>query len=160
MKTEQSYSLQNRNYIKCWKGKFDFEKSIMKNISSSWMWWQQHVWDWGKNWDRSCKSWKKKLEEHVANQYWIPTVFRALRQHCIKNRNDSVMVITAWDQGRFQKSLSVSSVHCAIHKCRLKLSHAKRKPYVNMIHKRRPLWAKAFLKWTEANWKSVVLWWN
>ncbi len=41
--------------------------------------------------------------------------------------------------------------------CHLKLYHAKRKPYVNMVQKRRRvLWAKAPLKWTVSNWKSVL----
>ncbi len=39
----------------------------------------------------------------------------------------------------------------------LKLYHAKRKPYVNMVQKRRRvLWAKAHLKWTVSKWKSVL----
>ncbi len=34
---------------------------------------------------------------------------------------------------------------------------AKRKPYVNMVQKRRRvLWAKAHLKWTVSKWKSVL----
>ncbi len=38
-----------------------------------------------------------------------------------------------------------------------KLYHAKRKPYVNMVQKRRRvLWAKAHLKWTVSKWKSVL----
>ncbi len=39
----------------------------------------------------------------------------------------------------------------------LKLYHARRKPYVNMVQKcRRVLWAKAHLKWTVSKWKSVL----
>ncbi len=35
--------------------------------------------------------------------------------------------------------------------------HVKRKPYVNMVQKRRcVLWAKAHLKWTVSKWKSVL----
>ncbi len=42
-------------------------------------------------------------------------------------------------------------------RCQLKLYHAKRKPYVNMVQKcRRVLWAKAHLKWTVSKWKSVL----
>ena len=82
---------------------------------------------------------------------------RALRRHCIKNRHDSVTEITAWAHDHFRKSLSVNIVRHAIHKCKLKLYHAKEKPYVNMIQKRRCLlWAKAHLKWTEAKWKTVL----
>ena len=82
---------------------------------------------------------------------------RALRRHCIKNRHDSVTEITAWAQDHFRKSLSVNTVRRAIHKCKLKLYHAKKKPYVNTIQKRRRLlWAKAHLKWTEAKWKTVL----
>ncbi len=44
-----------------------------------------------------------------------------------------------------------------ICRCQLKLYHAKRKPYVNMVQKRcRVLWAKAHLKWTVSKWKSVL----
>ena len=46
--------------------------------------------------------------------------------------------------------------HYAVHKCKLKLYHAKKKPCVNTIHKRcHLLWVKAHLKWFEAKWKSV-----
>ncbi len=42
-------------------------------------------------------------------------------------------------------------------RCQLKLYHAKRKPYVNMVQKRcRVLWDKAHLKWTVSKWKSVL----
>ncbi len=42
-------------------------------------------------------------------------------------------------------------------RCQLKLYHAKRKPNVNMVQKRRHvLWAKAHLKWTVSKWKSVL----
>ncbi len=45
----------------------------------------------------------------------------------------------------------------AICRCQLKLYHAKRKPYVNMVQKRRRvLWAKAHLKGTVSKWKSVL----
>ncbi len=43
------------------------------------------------------------------------------------------------------------------YRCQLKLYHAKRKPYVNMVQKRRrALWAKAHLKWTVSKWKRVL----
>ncbi len=63
---------------------------------------------------------------------------RALRWHCITHRHDSVIDITKWAQEYFQKPLSVNTIHRAICRCQLKLYHAKRKPYVNMVQKRRP----------------------
>ncbi len=82
---------------------------------------------------------------------------RALRRHCITYRNATVMEITTWAQGYFQKTLSVNTIHRAIRRCRLKLYRSKKKPYLNMIQKRRRfLWAKAHLKWTVAKWKTVL----
>ncbi len=81
----------------------------------------------------------------------------ALRRHCITHRHDSVIDITQWAQEYFQKPLSVNTIRRAICRCQLKLYHAKRKPYVNMVQKRRRvLWAKAHLKWTVSKWKSVL----
>ncbi len=66
-------------------------------------------------------------------------------------------MITKWAQEYFQKPLSVNTIRRAICRCQLKLYHAKRKPYVNMVQKcRRVLWAKAYLKWTVSKWKSVL----
>ncbi len=57
----------------------------------------------------------------------------------------------------FQKPLSINTIRRAICRCQLKLYHAKRKPYVNMVQKRRRvLWDKAHLKWTVSKWKSVL----
>ncbi len=82
---------------------------------------------------------------------------RALRQHCITHWHDSVFDITKWAQEYFQKPLSVNTICRAICRCQLKLYHSKRKPYVNMVQKRRRvLWAKAHLKWTVSKWKSVL----
>ncbi len=82
---------------------------------------------------------------------------RALRRHCITYRNATVMEITTWAQEYFQKTLSVNTIHRAIRRCRLKLYRSKKKPYLNMIQKRRRfLWAKAHLKWTVAKWKNVL----
>ncbi|KAK3535896.1 hypothetical protein QTP70_021190 [Hemibagrus guttatus] len=82
---------------------------------------------------------------------------RALRRHCITYRNATVMEITTWAQEYFQKTLSVNTIHRAIRRCRLKLYRSKKKPYLNMIQKRRRfLWAKAHLKWTVAKWKTVL----
>ncbi len=82
---------------------------------------------------------------------------RALRRHCITYRNATVMEITTWAQEYFQKTLSVNTIHRAIRCFRLKLYRSKKKPYLNMIQKRRRfLWAKAHLKWTVAKWKTVL----
>ncbi len=82
---------------------------------------------------------------------------RALRRHCITYRNATVMEITTWAQEYFQKTLSVNTIHHAIRRCRLNLYRSKKKPYLNMIQKRRRfLWAKAHLKWTVAKWKTVL----
>uniref|UniRef100_A0AAY5K6I9 Tc1-like transposase DDE domain-containing protein n=1 Tax=Esox lucius TaxID=8010 RepID=A0AAY5K6I9_ESOLU len=81
---------------------------------------------------------------------------RALRRHCITYRNDTVMEITKWAQEYFQKTLSVNTIHRAIHCC-LKLYRSKKKPHRNRIQKRRRfLWAKDHLKWTVAKWRSVL----
>ncbi|KAK3549741.1 hypothetical protein QTP86_007736 [Hemibagrus guttatus] len=81
----------------------------------------------------------------------------ALYVHCITYRNATVMEITTWAQEYFQKTLSVNTIHRAICRCRLKLYRSKKKPYLNMIQKRRRfLWAKAHLKWTVAKWKTVL----
>ncbi len=76
---------------------------------------------------------------------------RALRRHCITHWHDSVIDITKCAQEYFQKPLSVNTIRRAICRCQLKLYHAKRKPYVNMVQKRRRvLWAKAPLKWFQS----------
>ncbi len=66
-------------------------------------------------------------------------VLRALRRHCITHRHDSVIDITKWAQEYFQKPLSVNTICHAICRCQLKLYHAKRKPYVNMVHGLSPI---------------------
>ncbi len=82
---------------------------------------------------------------------------RALRRHCITHRQDSFIDITKWAQEYFHKPLSVNTIRHAICRCQLKLYHAKRKPYVNIVHKRSHiLWAKTHLKWTVSKWKSVL----
>ncbi len=63
---------------------------------------------------------------------------RALRRHCITHQHDYVIDITKWAQEYFQKPLSVNTICCAICRGQLKLYHAKRKPYVNMVQKRCP----------------------
>ncbi len=75
----------------------------------------------------------------------------------ITHRHDSVIDITKRAQEYFQKPLSVNTIRCAICRYQLKLYHAKKKPYVNMVQKRGPvLCAKAHLKRTVSKWKSVL----
>lgn len=62
-----------------------------------------------------------------------------------------------WAKKQFLKSLSMNTVGCAIYKCG-KACYAK-KSYVNMVEKPPLLWVIAYLKWTEANCKTV-LWSN
>ncbi len=82
---------------------------------------------------------------------------RFIEKHCITYRNATVMEITTWAQEYFQKTLSVNTIRRAIRRCWLKLYRSKKKPYLNMIQKRRRfLWAKAHLKWTVAKWKTVL----
>ncbi len=82
---------------------------------------------------------------------------RALRRHYNTHRHDSVIDFTKWAQEYIQKPLLVNTIHRAICRCQLNLYHAKRKPYVSMVQKRRHvLWAKAHLKWTVSKWKSVL----
>ena len=50
--------------------------------------------------------------------------------------------IKKWAQEYFKKPLSVNVIHHAICRCQLKLYHAKRKPYLNMVQHRLVLWAK------------------
>ncbi len=87
---------------------------------------------------------------------WMPVVFGP-SDDTDTHRHDSVIDITKWVQEYFQKPLSVNTIRRTICRCQLKLYHAKRKPYVNMVQKRRRvLWAKAHLKWTVSKWKSVL----
>ena len=82
---------------------------------------------------------------------------RFLRRHCIKNRHQCVKDITTWAQEHFRKPLSVNTVRRYIRKCNLKLYYAKQKPFINNTQKRRRLlWARAHLRWTDAKWKSVL----
>ncbi len=70
--------------------------------------------------------------------------------HRITHRPDSVIDITKWAQEYLQKPLSVNRIRHAICRCQLKLYHAKRKPYVNMVQKRPRVP-------TVSKWKSVLL---
>ncbi len=96
------------------------------------------------------------IRDKAEDLCWMPVVFGPWR-HCITHRHESVIDITKWAQEYIQKPLSVNTSRCAFCRCQLKLYHAKRKPYVNMVQKRRHiLWAKAHLKWTVSKWKSVL----
>ncbi len=56
-----------------------------------------------------------------------------------------------------ETTVGINTIRRAICRYQLKLYHAKRKPYVNMVQKRcHVLWAKAHLKWTVSKWKSVL----
>ncbi len=82
---------------------------------------------------------------------------RDFNLHNLKGNGNAPIDITKWAQEYFQKPLSVNTIRRAICRCQLKLYHEKRKTYVNMVQKcRRVLWAKAHLKWTVSNWKSVL----
>ncbi len=93
------------------------------------------------------------IRDKAEDLCWMTVVFGPSDTH----RHDSVIVITKWAQENFQKPLSVNTIHRAICRCQVKLYHAKRKPYVNMVQKHcRVLWVKAHLKWTVSKWKSVL----
>ncbi len=101
-----------------------------------------------------CERVRKKIVENVKNNVPQRQIAKALQ---ISSSTVHVIVITKWAQEYFQKPLLVNTIRRAICRCQLKLYHAKRKPYVNMVKKRRHvLWAKAHLKWTVSEWKSVL----
>ncbi len=86
------------------------------------------------------------VRDKAEDLCWMPVVFRPSDRHSITHLHDSVIDITKWAQEYFQKPLSENTIRHAICRCQLKLYHAKRKPYVNMVQKRRRvLWAKAHL---------------
>uniref|UniRef100_A0A9J8DA63 Tc1-like transposase DDE domain-containing protein n=1 Tax=Cyprinus carpio carpio TaxID=630221 RepID=A0A9J8DA63_CYPCA len=66
----------------------------------------------------------------------MPVIFGPL-DGTASYRNAFVMEITTWAQEYFQKTLSVNTIHHAIRRCQLKLYRSKKKPYLNMIQKRR-----------------------
>jgi len=65
------------------------------------------------------------IRDKAEDLYWMPWA----------HRHDCVSDITKWAQEYFQKPLSVNTIRCAICRCQLKLYHAKRKPYVNIVRK-------------------------
>ena len=82
---------------------------------------------------------------------------RALRRYCLRNRHATMMDIATWAREYFGKSLSLNTVHRCIKKCNLKLYYAKRKAFINFAQKRRRvLWARSHLRWTERQWKCVL----
>ncbi len=102
------------------------------------------------------KSFRETGEISVRKgQGWRPLLdafgLRALRRHCITHQHDSVINITKWAQNS-------RNHNPPCHLQMPKLYHAKRKPYVNMVQKRRRvLWAKTHLKFTVSKWKSVLI---
>ncbi len=104
----------------------------------------------------------EKLEKYLcardkADLCWMPVVFEPSGDTASLI---GMIDISKWAQEYFQKPLSVNTIRRAICRCQLKLYHAKRKPYVNMLQKRRRvLWEKAHLKWIVLKCKSV-LWSN
>ena len=89
----------------------------------------------------------------AESQHWMPRILGASDSTALKTG-----MILSWISLHGLKNtsinhLSVRTVHRAIHKCRLKLYYAKKKPCVNIIQKQHHvLWARARLKWTEAKW--------
>ena len=79
------------------------------------------------------------------------------RWYCITNWHDCFIDITEWVQEYFQKPLLVNTIRCVICRCQLKLCHAKRKPYLNLVQKHCCiLWANTQLKWTVSKCESVL----
>ncbi len=103
------------------------------------------------------KIFRKTGEISVCKGQGRRPLLDALRQHRITHRHDYVIEITKWAQEYFQNPLFLNTIHRAICRCQLKLYHAKRKPYVNIVQKQHHvLWAKAHLKWTVSKWRSVL----
>uniref|UniRef100_A0A8C9REE1 Tc1-like transposase DDE domain-containing protein n=1 Tax=Scleropages formosus TaxID=113540 RepID=A0A8C9REE1_SCLFO len=88
----------------------------------------------------------------------MPMIFR---QHCIKNRHDSVMEITAWAQTPPEIIVCEHGSPCH-PQMQVKALLCKEEAICehdpdNTIQKcRRLLWTKVHLKWTEAKWKTVL----
>ncbi len=74
------------------------------------------------------------VRDKAEDLCWMPMVFGPSGDTA--SLIDSVIDITKWAQEYFQKPLSVNTIHRAICRCQLKLYHAKRKPFVNMVQKR------------------------
>ncbi len=93
----------------------------------------------------------------AGKPYWMPVIFGPLDGTAITYRNATVMENHNMGSGILPENIVGDTIHRAIRRCRLKLYRSKKKPYLNMIQKRRRfLWAKAHLKWTVAKWKTVL----
>ncbi len=108
-----------------------------------------------------CERVRKKIVDYFKNNVPQRQIAKALQisSSTVHNiiKRDKAEDITKWDQEYFQKPLSVNAIRRAICRWQLKLYHAKRKPYVNMVQKRcRVLWAKGHLKWTVSKWESAL----
>ncbi len=104
-----------------------------------------------------CGRVRKRLWNTLKTTFRNVKLLDALRRHCITYRHDSVIDITKWAQEYFQKPLLVNTICLTICWCQLKVYHAIRKPYVNMVQKHRHvLTAKTHLKWTVSKWKSII----
>lgn len=113
------------------------------------------------------RKWKKRKKKKnvqtftnlwkVVSQLTIKrTLYRSLFavHNTIKGFRESLASdITAWAQEDFLKSLNI--VHRSIQKCELKRRH-KKKPNTSMIQIRCLLWTKAHLKWSAAEWETVL----
>ncbi len=111
-----------------------------------------------------CERVHRKIVEYLKNNVSQCQIAKPLQisssavHNIIKRFRETEEISVRKGQGRrplldahgiFQKPLSVITMRRAICRPQLKLYHAKRKPYVNMVQKRRHvLWAKAHLKWT------------
>lgn len=67
------------------------------------------------------------LEKSLCARDRAKKVLQGITFYCIKNRRESVTGITVWDREHFQKQMSVNTVCCVIHKCRLELCYAKKR---------------------------------
>ncbi len=82
----------------------------------------------------SWETWDISVREGQGRRPLLDAcTLRARRQHCITHQHDSIIDITKWAQEYFQKPLSVNTIRRATCRCQLKLYHAKRKSYVNMV---------------------------
>ncbi len=97
------------------------------------------------------------VRDKAEDLCWMPVVFGPSDDTASLIGMILSLTLLNGSQEYFQKPLSVNTIRRAICRCQLKLYHAKRKPYVNKVQKRRRvLWAKAHLKWTVSKWKSVL----
>jgi len=84
------------------------------------------------------------IRDKAEDLYWMPAVFGPSDDTA--SLIDMIVSMTRWAQKYYQKPLSVNTIRCAICRCQLKLYHAKRKSYVNIVQKRHRV----------SKWKSVL----